>query len=1171
MQRVDPGKMYFYQSDYSNFTKRKDRLADLDLAQGGDISFAYTVYNTFLDRADERVKMVDQILASPQDFAVDEELVIDKGATTYANTPEEIYDRWRKQVKYDLLLLKAEKANSKTEKSEGKTPVERLKHRYHSRAEQMHQAGPDELLEMYLTSLTTSFDPHTTYMSPSGLEDFRIIARSNLEGIGASFQNVDGYTVVAKIIRGGAAETEGHLKVEDKIIAVGEGETGELVDVVDMKLKDVARMTRGKPHTVVRLQVVSLEDPKPREIKITRAAKDLKGDDARGEIFDAGRLADGKPCKVGVIDLPSFYMNMEGARQGKAEFKSSTRDVRRILQDFKYKGVDAVVLDLRTNGGGSLTEAISLTGLFIKSGPVAQVKGNDGRVTAYNDPDPTISWSGPLVVLTSKRSASASEILAGAIQDYSRGLIVGDRSTHGSGTVSSILDLGAQLFKGVPDAPKMGALMMTLQQLYRPGGESTQRRGVISDIELPSLSTHRDIGEDDLDYSLPYDKVPPQTFEKLDQVNSSLIVRLHRLSAARCAASEKFQQVERDIVRYRQQKARKVVKLNEAKFLKERADLNAAKKEEKAIGKLNKNSSGIDRDFYLDEVFNIVTDYMNHAQSRELAIQLKPLAQDPPGKHQPSLPGNAADQALAPPRPQARQKPGEPNAKKGDLENRTDVASLPQTPAASGERKGTHTQTRTTNLPTRGVLHGTRAVPIPPSYKSVAFSADGRRVAFGVGEDGDMRAVIDGRAELAYNNVTVVEFSPYENHYYYAGKRNDKWLLVKDGKEIADLGTLTSLTKGTGLHEIGGKNSFTMWHTLAIWFAEKADNYLILCYKDDEGRVFNDGNWSPIRFGSFWQEGIALSPDGGHHCFAVGPPGSRSPHMYIDGKMGPSFDGVDSALYLLPGNRLLYRAQHGSTWAIMSGDESLGKYGSAAGRIIGSSDRRHFAVPVDAADGQQAVVVDGRKGPAFPKVFWTQTGFLSIPGSFTWSKDYSSYAYVVCTSTTKSAGTEKAPMAVVHNGKRLKEYPEIRIWSIALSPDGAHVAYAAKVAENWVVVVDEIESKPLADVGNPVFLGQAVDAVYPAKTQEGWTIHGLVDCGPFLEVGQMAVSPDNQHVSFAAKLKERQWFVFSDSKPISEPCDAIIGNTGIRIDEDGTIRFVCKKGNDLVWVEKKGF
>jgi carboxyl-terminal processing protease len=612
LQNLDPMKMYFYQSDYDAFAKYKDQLADL--AQQGDISFAYMVFNTFLARIDERVKMIDRILAGPQDFTIDEELVTDKDLITYAKTPEEGYDRWRKRIKYDLLVLRAEKTDGKPDKSEGKTPEQRLTQRYHSFAKRMRQTDADELLEMYLTSLTTAFDPHTTYMSPASVDNFKIMMQLKLEGIGASLQGMDGYTVVKKIIPGGAAEKEGHLKLDDKIIAVGEGDSAELVDVVDMKLNDVVKMIRGKPGTLVRLQVTSVKDPKPHVIKITRATIELKDSEARGEVFDAGRRADGKPYRVGVINLPSFYMDMDGARMGLPDYKSTTRDVQRILQEFKQKGVDGVIIDLRTNGGGSLPEAIKLTGLFLYDGPVVQVKDADRRVTPLPDPDRNIEWNGPLVVLISKFSASASEIFAGAIQDYNRGLIVGDKSTHGKGTVQSLLDLGEQLFRGLPNAPKMGELKITMQQFYRPGGDSTQRRGVLSDIELPSLSSHLDVGEADLEYPLPFDHVDAQPFKKFECVNPSLVDQLRRLSATRCTASEKFQKVERNVAHYKQQKAKKAVTLNEAKFLKERAELNADKEEEKAIEKLNDNPSGIERDFYLDEILSIATDYMNHTQ-----------------------------------------------------------------------------------------------------------------------------------------------------------------------------------------------------------------------------------------------------------------------------------------------------------------------------------------------------------------------------------------------------------------------------------------------------------------------------------------------------------------------------------------------------------------------------
>jgi len=302
---------------------------------------------------------------------------------------------------------------------------------------------------------------------------------------------------------------------------------------------------------------------------------------------------------------------MAGDRRGMADFKSTTSDVRKILDDFNRKGVDAVVLDLRRNGGGALNEAISLTGLFINDGPVVQVKDADGHVQPLDDTDSSMTWSGPLVVLISKFSASASEILAGAIQDYHRGLIVGDHSTHGKGTVQSLMDLGQQLFR-IPNAPSMGALKITMQQFYRPNGDSTQNRGVLADIELPSITSNLDVGEADLDYPVAFDQVDPLQYKHFDYVNPAICAQLRQLSQPRVQASKDFQKVVRNIARYKEQKAKKTVTLNEEKFLKERAELNADKEEEKAIEKHSElNNGAIERDYYLNEALNITCDYLN--------------------------------------------------------------------------------------------------------------------------------------------------------------------------------------------------------------------------------------------------------------------------------------------------------------------------------------------------------------------------------------------------------------------------------------------------------------------------------------------------------------------------------------------------------------------------------
>ncbi len=634
LKALDPMKVYFYQSDVDDFMKHRDELCDA--ARKGDITFAYKVFRTFLARIDERVRTVDELLAEPHDFTADEQMVIDRDAAQYPRTPAEARDRWRKRIKYDLLVLKVaakedkEEAKNKneikpdeeapkleapkTEAEEAKEAREKLSRRYHSFAKRMHQTDAEELLEMYLNSFTMSMDPHTSYMSPDTQKNFDIAMSLELEGIGASLMSEDGYTVVKKIIPGGAADKAdkaNKIKPEDKIVGVGQGDQGPIEDVVDMKLNDVVKLIRGKKGTTIRLEVIPAGSSARKIYKLVREKIELKDSEAKGEVFDAGRKPDGTPYRIGVIDLPSFYRDMAGDRRGMADFKSTTSDVRKILADFNRKNVDAVVLDLRRNGGGALNEAISLTGLFINDGPVVQVKDADGHVQPLDDTDSSMTWSGPLVVLISKFSASASEILAGAIQDYHRGLIVGDYSTHGKGTVQSLMDLGQQLFR-IPNAPSMGALKITMQQFYRPNGDSTQKRGVLSDIELPSITTNLDVGEADLDYPVAFDQVDPLQYKHFDYVNPAICKQLRQLSEPRVQSSKDFQKVVRNIARYKDQKAKKTVTLNEEKFVKERAELNADKEEEKAIEKHSElNNGAIERDYYLNEALNITIDYLN--------------------------------------------------------------------------------------------------------------------------------------------------------------------------------------------------------------------------------------------------------------------------------------------------------------------------------------------------------------------------------------------------------------------------------------------------------------------------------------------------------------------------------------------------------------------------------
>jgi carboxyl-terminal processing protease len=620
LKQLDPIKIYFYQSDIDEFMERRDELDDF--VKQGDLGFAYEVFNRFLKRIDERVGFVHELLKVDHDFTVDEEMVTDPEVAEYARTQEEAYDRWRKRIKYDLLVLKTElngrPAAGASEgqedpaieiEVEGEGAVDRLTRRYDSYQKRMKQFSSDDLLEMYLSAITTAFDPHTNYMSRSSLENFYISMKLNLEGIGAALMMTDGYTVVSKVIPGGAADKHGKLKPEDRVVSVGQGDEGEMVDVIDMNLNDVVKLIRGKAGTVVRLGVKPANKNEVEIYTITRARIELTDSEARSEIIPFGQKPDGEPYQVGVIDLPSFYMDMAAARRGLSDFKSTTRDVKAILEGFQQKNVDVVVLDLTRNGGGSLTEAINLTGLFIDQGPVVQVKDADDRVQHYDDLERGMAWQGPLVVLTSKFSASASEILAGAIQDYGRGIVVGDQSTHGKGTVQSLLELGPHMFS-IPNPPQLGALKITMQQFYRPSGESTQKRGVLADVAMPSLTTHMDVSESDLDFPIDFDRVDKAPFTPALAIDPNLTAQLNTRSAERRKSSDDFLKLERRIEQYRRQKAKSHVTLNEEKFFAERAEFDAEKEDEANLKEqIEMGRPVFTRNYYNDEVLHVAVDY----------------------------------------------------------------------------------------------------------------------------------------------------------------------------------------------------------------------------------------------------------------------------------------------------------------------------------------------------------------------------------------------------------------------------------------------------------------------------------------------------------------------------------------------------------------------------------
>lgn len=630
IRSLDPLKVYFLKSDVQEFEKSRNKIDDI--AKTGKMDFAISLYKTFLKRLDERIAKAHEYIDAEQDFTIDESIVKDAKKLDFPADEAEANDRIRRQVKFRMLNLEADKIRAEKDKAAGKQqsevqkvlagdpnedPRERLHRSYRTVHKRWHQLDADELLELWVSTITTSFDPHTSYMSPNSYNNFTIQMRLNLDGIGAQLTSEDGYTKLTSIVPGGAADKDGRLKPGDRITAVGQGEEGAMEDVIDMKLDEVVRRIRGTAGTVVRLSVLPSAGGESQVVAITRAKINLEDSAARSQVVEHSKKADGTTFKVGYIDLPSFYMDMEGARSNSTSFRSTTRDVRKILNEFRDGGVDAVVLDLSRNGGGSLTEAINLTGLFIDRGPVVQVKDPEGQVQVYDDEEAGVSWSGPLVVMTSKESASASEILAGAIQDYGRGLIVGDPKTHGKGTVQSLYDVGRQFFNSNME---LGALKMTIQQFYLPAGKSTQREGVLSDVVLPNITAEFENGEADLDYALPNDTVPASRFTKYNMVKSSMLADIRNRSLDRVKKSDGFAKSLKIIDLYRAQKKEETYSLRRDDFLKRMAEMDAQRQEEEqALESQVPKKEVFHMDHYNREVLEITKDYYDGINGTNLA------------------------------------------------------------------------------------------------------------------------------------------------------------------------------------------------------------------------------------------------------------------------------------------------------------------------------------------------------------------------------------------------------------------------------------------------------------------------------------------------------------------------------------------------------------------------
>lgn len=603
LKDLDPAKLYFQQEDIDEFAKYRVSLDDA--LKNGDVQFGYDVFKRYKERLVVQLTKAHELIDAPQDFEAEESMTINGDDLPWARTQEEVDERWRKRIKYDLLQFKLDKETDE----EGR---KRLHSRYKTVQRNIEQMKQSEILEFYLTALTTCFDPHSTYMSPESAEDFDIQMRLSLDGIGASLRSEDGYTIVNQVMPGGPADKDGRLKDKDKIVGVGQ-ETGEIEEVYEVKLSEVVRKIRGKAGTKVRLRVLTALTGETVVYELTRDKVALQESEAKGEIIETQDRV-GRAGKIGIISLPSFYRDF-GAEDGNG--KSAAVDIEKILNDFRDQGgVDAIVMDLRGNGGGALSEAVEISGHFIDQGPVVQVKDPTGRVKELDDEVPGALYTGPLIVVCNRLSASASEIFAGVIKDYRRGIIIGDSTTHGKGTVQNLMPVSArQGFRPFGGAGSdLGRLKMTIQQFYRVNGDSTQNRGVRSDVVLPSILDHIDEGEAGLDNALPFDQIRNARYAPGNRVSTDLIASLQKSSESRVGGNDDFKKVEQGISRFMERKNRKEVSLKESVLRAEReTDKAIVEEEKKQLGEDDpdkKSKEVFPKNFYNDELLNVTLDYV---------------------------------------------------------------------------------------------------------------------------------------------------------------------------------------------------------------------------------------------------------------------------------------------------------------------------------------------------------------------------------------------------------------------------------------------------------------------------------------------------------------------------------------------------------------------------------
>ena len=574
LESLDGSKQYFTQADIDAFAPVEASIGDA--IRNGQLDPAFQVFSVYKQRVGQRVAYARKLLNQNFDFTGEDKFEYDREKAPWAASQAELDNLWRQQVMNDWLRLKLA----------GKQPADirkTLDKRYANVAKSVNELKSEDIFQVFLGSYTNAVDPHTDYFTPRTAENFNQQMSLSLEGIGAQLQKQDDVVVVREVLAGGPAAIDGTLKPGDRIVGVGQDKSGAMEDVIGWRIDDVVAKIRGKKDTQVRLEYIPAEagiDGAHRTVTLTRQKVRLAEQAAKGETISLP-ATDGEPARrIGIIKLPGFYQDFEGRRRNATDYASATRDVAKLLAGFKADKLDGVVLDLRNNGGGSLDEAVELTGLFIEQGPVVQVRESGGRVTVNGDRSEKVAWDGPLAVLINRGSASASEIFAGAIQDYGRGLVIGETS-FGKGTVQNIVDLDRW---PASEEQRFGQVKLTIAQFFRVSGSSTQHKGVVPDIAFPASVDASEFGESTYDNALPWTRIASVAHTQYGNF-APLLPKLESLHAARVADDKEFQWWEQDVAQFREEKAKKYVSLNEADRRAEREKQENQRKERQAIRK----------------------------------------------------------------------------------------------------------------------------------------------------------------------------------------------------------------------------------------------------------------------------------------------------------------------------------------------------------------------------------------------------------------------------------------------------------------------------------------------------------------------------------------------------------------------------------------------------------